>query len=251
MSARLYGQVIHTPSAQAAPVGVEVLFRWAGGGPGEWFAQPGASADLARDLDRHVVAGLARVSEALRDGCTPLFLNVCPETIASHRVFRRWVDQIAEVSAGFPARPIVIELSEQSALNVSELRQRLRLVHAAGFLSALDDYPSDFHTSERLDAYQWDFVKICAHQARGRGVFPGLLVRECHQKGLGVIVERPGGKAEGRRFAHMGCLGLQGFHYSRPAPLSATLAHEKKVISHAVPRTCGAGGHAYRRLAGA
>ncbi|HEY8301890.1 MAG TPA: EAL domain-containing protein [Jatrophihabitans sp.] len=141
------------------------------------------------------------------------------------------VGRLTELLASSPVHPsrLVVEVSEQDALDDADSGATLALLRESGVRIAIDDFGIGYSNLARLEALRPDILKLdrsfVAPLASGlRGVLLGRVVELAHD--LGAIVVAEGVETEVQReiLAELGCDALQGFLIAPPAEYVADVA---------------------------
>jgi EAL domain-containing protein (putative c-di-GMP-specific phosphodiesterase class I) len=188
--------------------------------------------------------------EATRwDGGLKVSVNLSPLNLRSSDLF----DSIERVlrESGLPARRLVFELTEDSAIDRSnDTLERLRELAAIGVEIWLDDFGSGYANFEYLQYLPCHVIKIdrsfLAEYEKRRQLLGGMinLAQAC---GLKVVVEGVETVEHQSLLQNLGCDLLQGFLLARPVPsdqLKAVLSpglpyHQSRSIAPDVNQSAG------------
>ncbi|MQA27068.1 MAG: EAL domain-containing protein [Micromonosporaceae bacterium] len=222
--------------ATGRPLGAEALLRW--DHPRFGRIGPDQFVDLAEEtglidqLGRWVLVRACEQAAAwhrAHPGLAPLVsVNVATRQVRDLRL----VDEVrgALAATGLPARQLQLELTENTALNISEagLAENLRALASTGVRLAIDDFGTGHSNLAFLRHMPVDTVKIAGLFIEGlhpsRPAEPvdvdlvdtmlGLATR----LGLDVIAEGIETEEQLAQLRAMGCPSGQGFLFARPGP---------------------------------
>lgn len=235
----LYYQPIVSPHPFAVR-GVEALIRW--NHPVKGQVSPGLFIPIAEQLGLISDIGrwvLRQAVREMREHVTrhELFLsiNVSKRQIADGS-FLGELERILHDQAFNPSN-LHVEITESEVGgNLYELQQFISSLKAIGVKISLDDFGVGTSSLSFLQSLQLDLIKIDQNFVKGipentfdRALLEGLY-QTFHTLGLDIVtegVERP----EQLAFVleHSSSL-IQGYHYSKPVPLSQLENYLKKVV---------------------
>lgn len=215
----------------ATPIAVEALLRWTT--PGGRVVPPEVAVQLADDTD--VIGELTAWTfrRALQD-CVCWWDPSQPIPVAVNLSGRALIDAdlttlIAEILAevGLPVAALRVEITE---LGVSDRLDRaatvLRELRAMGVTVSLDDFGTGQSALAHLMALPVDQVKIDESLVADVG-HPDATDRYVHAiiqlaagLGLQVVAEGVESQRQADRLRELGCGAAQGFHVSRPLPVT-------------------------------
>ena len=136
----------------AALVGLEALTRphhdYGLSGPAEAF-DAAIDCGLVQELDKLSVTHALGAASQLPPHAL-LFVNLCPETLASYREATHW----------FAREQVVIEVTERSAGRIGPVVQCLQRLRELGFKLAVDDVGTGSSGLEMLSQVTPEFVKL-------------------------------------------------------------------------------------------
>ena len=122
---------------------------------------------------------------------------------------------------------IHLEITEQSMIDFSLLREQIMGLHEKGFEFALDDYGSGYSNLSRVRQYPFSNIKIDMDVVRNycREPDPLLpaLVRGFKQMRLTITAEGIETPEMANALKAIGCDYLQGYFFSRPVPMQEFL----------------------------
>lgn len=206
-----------------SPIGFECLSRFdalPSRPPNVWF-------DIAESFGLGVELETNAIRNAIQEYCrvpSPLFLslNCSPSMIRSGRLNR--------VLDGMPLSRIVVEVTEQTRVDdFSALQRILDPLRARGLRTAMDDTGAGYANLQHLIELDPDFIKLDGMFAKAVGHNPSsramvaAIVAFANETGATVIAEQIEDSAVLTVFRRLGVHCGQGFHFSRPAPISETM----------------------------
>jgi len=128
--------------------------------------------------------------------------------------------------AGINPNNIVVEINETKVLDKDRLKSFMERYRTAGFLIALDDVGAGFSNLDRIPIVKPDIIKVDISLIRRiqdnhykREVVKSL-IRLATQIGAMVVAEGVETQEEAMETLRLGVNMIQGFYFSRPAPLS-------------------------------
>lgn len=151
-----------------------------------------------------------------------LFINICPESLLypSHEIgiTDRFVEEF-----GFPKERIVLEITEQSAIeNYEVFIESISYYKKRGYKIAIDDFGAGFGGPKMLSILKPDIVKIDRHFIHTleenffSKSFVEFTVSACHMLNIMVVAE---GIETPRQLSEVVSIGadlLQGFYLGKP-----------------------------------
>jgi EAL domain-containing protein (putative c-di-GMP-specific phosphodiesterase class I) len=169
-----------------------------------------------------------------------LFLNVHPGTLTDPYLAAALLANLRRLDLS--PRRIVLEVLEQSAVDLERLAEAVREFRERGFLIALDDFGAGHSNIERIWQLNPDIVKLdrvmlshAAHRADMATILPGL-VALLHEAGKLVLVEGVETEHEAQMALACNADFVQGFFFGRPNPGVADAAHATACISEVTER---------------
>ncbi len=183
---------------------------------------------LIRPLDRWVIAAAARLAATHPDSV--LSVNLSGRSVTDPSLCAYVEDAIA--AAGCAPAQLIFEVTETEAIAAMEparaLATRLR---SLGCRFALDDFGSGFASFSHLKALPLDLLKIDGEFVRNlESDHTDQLVVDAVQRvaggmGKALVAEHVEDAATAERLRRLGVRYGQGYHFARPAPAEAVLAH--------------------------
>ena len=144
-----------------ALVGLEALTRphpdYGLSGPAEAF-DLAIECGLVQELDKLSVTHALGMAGQLPPHAL-LFVNLCPETLASCREATRWFASAVQ-DAGLKPEQVVIEVTERFAGRIGPVVQCLQRLRGLGFKLAVDDVGTGSSGLEMLSQVTPEFVKL-------------------------------------------------------------------------------------------
>lgn len=176
--------------------------------------------EMANDLCRLFRALALREATALPPHVR-LFLNIHPSEFARGD-FVQLLSELARRNG--PGRQLVIEVSEQSVTNVSQMRELQRHLADLGIEFAYDDFGAGQARLLELAECPPHFLKLDRALVQGMEHSPAsrdlvrALLSAIVGKGIQVIAEGIETEAQARLCQECGCHLAQGFLYGLPSP---------------------------------
>ena len=139
-------------------------------------------------------------------------------------------ERFAEVLREYGVRTeqIHLEITEQSMIDFSLLRDQITGLHSSGFEFALDDYGSGYSNLTRVRQYPFTNIKIDMEVVRNyfqdRDPLLPSLVQAFKKMCLSITAEGIETEEMAEAMTEIGCDYLQGFYFSRPVPMPEFLA---------------------------
>ncbi len=125
---------------------------------------------------------------------------------------------------GVSEKLIHLEITEQSIIDAGLLQEQILALHGKGFEFALDDYGSGYSNLSRVRQYPFTNIKIdmsvVRSYCRDRDPMLPALIRAFRQMNLSITAEGIESQEMADSMKDIGCDYLQGYHYSRPVPMS-------------------------------
>lgn len=232
-----YGQMI---VRDGHGVGCELLARWLRPsgeirGPGE-FLPLLLDKGMMTELNRRMIGEGVRFAARFRKWSDPPFVSV--NVSAPHLATPDLVSDVIDLLAEHQVRPdrLMIEITESERLETIDWETTVRELREIGVLLAIDDLGAGYSSIERMASLPITHLKFDTSFAeRVRTPFGQVLkgiVRFARETGVGVVAEGIETPDLARAMTEIGVDTLQGFLYSRPAPLDAL---EQTMIEHAAP----------------
>ncbi|HQR80696.1 MAG TPA: EAL domain-containing protein [Actinomycetota bacterium] len=225
---RLYYQPIYEADGKRM-AGVEVLVRWVRDGrmvaAGEFIPlaeQSGQIITLGRIVVKQLERDLPRWFEAHPDDFF-VCLNLSAKELADEALIQELL------SGQYAARPsqIVIEVTESLELqDTSEAEINLERLRTAGMRIAIDDFGAGFSNFTRLEHLQPSLLKIdrslvrrAGSETEGGVAFLTAATSVAASLNCEVVAEGVETQEEAQVVELLGVRYVQGFRYSRPAPI--------------------------------
>ena len=170
---------------------------------------------------------LAKVCRFIRDndmdalGIRWINVNLSPVQFMNRDIPRRF-SQILE-QYGVQQKMIHLEITEQSMIDFSLLRDQITGLHENGFEFSLDDYGSGYSNLTRVRQYPFTNIKIdmevVRNYCRDRDVLLPALIRGFKEMNLSITAEGIETEEMAGAMAEICCDYLQGYYFSRPVPM--------------------------------
>ncbi len=222
-------------SHDETPVGAEMLMRWrrADGTsvPPDVFIPVAEATGMIVPLGRWALhqACLAWLRLDAVGTPLPLSVNVSPSQF-------RQPDFVAEVRAilaetGAPAAQLIFEVTEGLLIeNLDATIERMHELALMGIRFSIDDFGTGYSNLaylKRMPLYELKIDKSFIHDtpadANGRAIVQSILAMAGHL-GLRVVAEGVETQAQATFLSEHGSPGMQGYLFSRPAPLNDVIA---------------------------
>ena len=214
---------------------LEALLRWRhprhGPVPPQELIATAALAGLAEPLLRHILANVCAMIRELRArglNHVRVAMNVSPREIS-----RLAVDEIlfAELEKhDCPCSMLEIEITEESALDIRSVQDKLIRLARGGVQITIDDFGVGYSTLSTLRQPYVNKIKIDRSfvkdisQSRGNQILVQSVLNLGQSLGLQVVAEGVETKDDEAFLRRIGCGLMQGYHFRRPEPLAAVLA---------------------------
>lgn len=221
-------QAIYPARDTSTPYGAEALLRMRDQDgtiiPPGYVFQVASDADVLFSVD--LIARASAVETAARVGFSgKIFVNFNPSSIYDPAYCLR-TTAAAINELGLKPSDIVFEITETEKItDIDHLKGILSFYRRAGFLCALDDIGSGWSGLNLLHTFRPDFVKIDMDLVRNidKDLFKQSIVTNliniAKDQGISVIAEGVETEAEAEFVIKARADYIQGFLYSRPAPV--------------------------------
>lgn len=153
-------------------------------------------------------------------------VNLSPLQFGAPGLVPLIIDTLAQT--GLPPSRLELEVTEGALMeNTASTRQALQALHHHGVRIALDDFGTGYSSLAYLTRMPIGNIKVdrCFVGGLLEGGESEAIVRAvlamAHSLGMRVTAEGVESPEQARALRHMGCDGLQGFHFSRPVPADA------------------------------
>ena len=128
---------------------------------------------------------------------------------------------------GVAAELIHLELTEQSIIDYSMLKNQISALQEIGFQFALDDYGSGYSNLTRVKQYPFKNIKVdmevVRNYFRDRDPLLPTLIRAFKQMEFSITAEGIETEEMAELMTGIGCDYLQGYYFSRPIPMDEFL----------------------------
>ena len=175
---------------------------------------------------------LAKVCRFIRDndmealGMQWINVNLSPVQFMSRDIPSCFAAILKEY--GVDEKMIHLEITEQSMIDFSLLRDQITGLHKNGFQFSLDDYGSGYSNLSRVRQYPFTNIKIDMEVVRNyckdRDLLLPALVQAFKKMNLSVTAEGIETEEMAEALKGIGCDYLQGYYFSRPVPMDEFLA---------------------------
>ena len=171
---------------------------------------------------------LSKVCRFIRDhdmdalGVRWINVNLSPLQFMSRDIPDRFAAILREY--GVSTDRIHLEITEQSMIDFSLMREQIMGLHDSGFEFALDDYGSGYSNLTRVRQYPFTNIKIdmevVRNYYRDRDPLLPALIQAFKKMKFTVTAEGIETADMAEAMKEIGCDYLQGYHFSRPVPMS-------------------------------
>lgn len=214
--------------------GLEALIRWRHPRHG-WVPPPeliaaAAVTGLSEQLLRFILDRVCQMKLALRDrgaDTVRIALNVCPRELAQAPLDEIILGKLH--AFGLRADCLEIEVTEDTALDVAAVSEKLATLSDAGISIAIDDFGVGYSSLSRLRQLRVNRVKIDRSLVTGleeaddkRGLVQAVIDLGRALK-LEVVAEGVETESDLTALRDMGCPFAQGYHLGRPMRAEAVL----------------------------
>ena len=170
---------------------------------------------------------LSKVCRFIRDhdmkalGIRWINVNLSPVQFMSRDIPERFAEILAE--HGVPEEMIHLEITEQSMIDFSLLRDQITGLHNNGFQFALDDYGSGYSNLSRVRQYPFTNIKIdmdvVRSYCREKDLLLPALIQGFKKMNLSITAEGIETEEMAGAMKEICCDYLQGYYFSRPVPM--------------------------------
>ena len=181
---------------------------------------------------------LAKVCRFIRDndmdaiGIRWINVNLSPVQFMNRDIPERFAQILA--SYGVSQEMIHLEITEQSMIDFSLLREQITDLHKNGFQFSLDDYGSGYSNLSRVRQYPFTNIKIdmevVRNYCRDRDVLLPALIRGFKEMNLSITAEGIETEEMADAMKEIACDYLQGYYFSRPVPMDEFLKMEENLL---------------------
>jgi len=152
-------------------------------------------------------------------------VNLSPNQFMSREVPERFQEILREYGVS-PDR-IHLELTEQSMIDFSLMKEQIRALHEAGFEFALDDYGSGYSNLTRVRQYPFSNIKIdmevVHNYFRDRDPLLPALLQAFRKMSFSITAEGIENAEMADALRDIGCDYFQGYYFCRPMPMEEFL----------------------------
>ena len=172
------------------------------------------------------VCRFLRDNDAERLGVQWINVNLSPVQFMSRNIPDRFTGIVRE--CGVSEKMVHLEITEQSMIDFSLLRDQIMGLHENGFEFCLDDYGSGYSNLSRVRQYPFTNIKIdmevVRNYCRDRDPLLPSLIQAFRQMGMTVTAEGVETEDMAQAMADIGCDYLQGYYFSRPVSMEEFLS---------------------------
>jgi len=212
-----------------AVIGVEALVRWRhprrGRLPASGFIAAAERTPAILPLTRFVLRSALRQQRLWRDGGNadlPVWVNLAPSCLRWDGLLDAVTGELAD--AGVAPDRLVLEVTENSFVDLDRAASLVGELRALGVRLALDDFGASYSSLGRLRALPMDVVKIdrsfiagLARDARDRAVVQAMVTLG-ENLGLTPLAEGVETAEQLRLLEGFGCAWAQGHLFAPPLP---------------------------------
>ena len=167
------------------------------------------------------VCGFIRDHDMDALGVRWINVNLSPVQFMARDIPDRFAAVLSRYGVG--TERIRLEITEQSMIDFSLLRDQITALHGSGFGFCLDDYGSGYSNLTRVRQYPFTNIKIdmevIRNYFRDRDPLLPALVRAFRTMNLTVTAEGIETAEMAEAMKEIGCDYLQGYFFSRPVPM--------------------------------
>lgn len=198
---------------------------------------------LAHKVDLEILRQVCEdIEQRRREGraYAPVSVNLSRYDLELDRIHEQ-IDDILEAH-GTPHDAIHFEITETALMQNEDLvREHVRTFHEHGYEVWLDDFGSGYSSLNTLRGFGFDCAKLdmvfMRDRSEGLEGFLGDLVTTCKHIGLKTLAEGVETEDQFQMLARIGCAKVQGYLFSKPAPLDVCLANiHSHGVSSSTPR---------------
>ena len=170
---------------------------------------------------------LVKVCRFIRDndmdalGVQWINVNLSPLQFMSQDIPARFAEILRD--HGVSTNQIHLEITEQSMIDFSLMREQIMGLHDSGFEFALDDYGSGYSNLTRVRQYPFTNIKIdmevIRNYYRDRDPLLPALIQAFKMMKFSITAEGIESADMAEAMKEIGCDYLQGFYFSRPVPM--------------------------------
>ncbi|MGE0585769.1 MAG: ammonium transporter [Flavobacteriaceae bacterium] len=214
--------------SEAAITGFEALLRWRH--PEKGLISPDDFISLAEESGKIVRIGEWALREACRTAAqTPwlrrVSVNVSPVQFRDKGFVQSVKDVLAET--GLDPQRLEIEITESVLIHDDDVRalQMLHELKRQGIRIALDDFGTGYSSLSYLSRFPFDQIKIdrsfvrALSESEGAQAIIQTIIRLGKAFSMQIVAEGAENENDIRFLAGEGCDVIQGYYFSRPAPL--------------------------------
>lgn len=175
---------------------------------------------------------LTKVCRFIRDndmkalGIRWINVNLSPVQFMSQNIPERFREILRQ--HGVSTDQIHLEITEQSMIDFSLMREQIEGLHKGGFEFALDDYGSGYSNLTRVRQYPFTNIKIdmevVRNYFRDRDPLLPALIQAFKKLNFSITAEGIETSEMAEALRSIGCDYLQGYCFSRPLPMAEFLA---------------------------
>ena len=148
-------------------------------------------------------------------------VNLSPVQFVSRDIPARFAEILDQYGVS-PDR-IHLEITEQSMIDFSLLRDQITRLHEYGFQFSLDDYGSGYSNLSRVRQYPFSNIKIdmevVRNYCRDRDILLPALIQAFKKMNLTITSEGIETEEMAGALKEISCDYLQGYFFSRPVPM--------------------------------
>jgi diguanylate cyclase (GGDEF)-like protein len=223
---------------------LEALIRWRhprhGWIPPAELMATAASAGFAEPLTRYILKNVCTMMQMLRQRGLEhirVAMNISPREMSQLPVDELLLSVLA--AQHLPRSMIEIEITEETALDILGVQQKLVALSEAGIRITVDDFGVGYSSLGSLRQFHVDRVKIdrcfvsgLAHSTGDQALVQAML-NLGRSLGFEVVAEGVETADDLHALQTLGCDFMQGYHLGRPLPLEESIALVARLSGHA------------------
>lgn len=188
----------------------------------------GLIVPMGRTMMNHVAQALSQLQKSANTSAITIAINVSPRQFLDSNFSQDIRAVFAEHNA--PLTHLILEITENLLLkNLQDVYQAMAELSADGVRFSIDDFGTGYSNLKRLQQLPINEIKIdqsfvqeASDSAKMKAILDGILGMS-KTLGLETVAEGVERQCQADYLIEHGCQFLQGYLYSRPAPISEWL----------------------------